>query len=57
MNVLTVPRAVVKLEYKALRYPSHLLDTKVIAALLPIESGVRLAYERLLGGLDSAAGS
>jgi len=57
MNALTVPRAVVALEYKALRYPSHLLSTKVVATRLPEESGFRLAYERFLGALDSKAGA
>lgn len=57
MNVLTIPRTAVALEYKALRYPAQLLETKVVAALLPEESSVRLAFERLLGTLDSTAGS
>ena len=57
MNILTVPRLVAKLEFKALRYPAQLLETKVVAAYLPQESGVRLAYERLLGALDSRAGA
>ncbi|MGI8535934.1 MAG: hypothetical protein ACR2K2_05435 [Mycobacteriales bacterium] len=57
MNVLTIPRTAVALEYKALRYPAQLLETRVVAALLPEESSVRLAFERLLGTLDSTAGS
>lgn len=57
MNVLTLTRSVVALEYRALRYPSQLLETTVVAARLPDDSGLRLAYERLLGAFDSKAGS
>jgi len=57
MNVLTLTRSVIALEYKALRYPSQLLETTVVAARMPDDSGLRLAYERLLGALDSKAGS
>lgn len=57
MNVLSMSRSVVALEYKALRYPSQLLETRVVAARMSQESGLRLAYERLLGALDSKAGS
>lgn len=57
MNVLTLTRSVVALEYRALRYPSQLLETTVVAARMPDDSGLRLAYERLLGALDSKAGS
>ena len=57
MNLLTVPRKVVGLEYKALRYPAQVLEVKIIAAKLPEESAFRLGFERLLGGLDSAAGA
>jgi hypothetical protein len=56
MSTLTVPRAIVALEYKALRYPATLLETKVVAARLPEESAIRLGFERLLGRLDSTAG-
>ena len=57
MNLLTVPRKVVGLEYKALRYPAQVLEVKVIAAKLPEESSFRLGFERLLGSLDSTAGA
>lgn len=57
MNVLTIPRTAAALEYKALRYPSQLLETKVVAVLLSEQSSVRLAFERVLGTLDSTAGS
>ncbi len=57
MNVLTIPRTAAALEYKVLRYPSQLIETKVVAVLLSEESSVRLAFERVLGSLDSTAGS
>lgn len=57
MNVLTVPRTVAAYEYKALRFPAQLLETRLIAAKFPEESTVRLAFERLLGTLDSTAGA
>ncbi len=56
MNVLILPRTIVALEYKALRYPAQLLETKVVAVRLPEDSSFRLAFERALGTLDSAAG-
>lgn len=57
MNVLTLPRNAAALEYKVLRYPSQLIETRVVATLLSEDSTVRLAFERLLGTLDSTAGS
>ena len=56
MNLLTVPRTVIRWEYQLLRYPTHLLETKVVAARLPEDSAVRLAFERILGTLDLNAG-
>lgn len=57
MNVLTLPRTAAAFEYKVLRYPSQLLETKVVAVLLSEQSSVRLTFERVLGSLDSTAGS
>ncbi len=57
MNMLALPRNAAALEYKVLRYPSQLIETRVVATLLSEDSTVRLAFERLLGVLDSAAGS
>lgn len=56
MNVMTLPRTVIGLEYKAVRYPAQLLETKVVAARLAVDHPVRLGYERFLGTLDTAAG-
>lgn len=57
MKILDLPRNVAAWEYKALRYPAQLLETKVLATRLPADSPVRLAVERLLGSLDSTAGA
>lgn len=56
MSVLTLPRTVVGLEYKAIRYPAQLLETKVVAVRLAEDNPVRLGYERFLGTLDTTAG-
>ena len=56
MNARTLPRTLIGLEYKAVRYPAQLIETKLVATRLPADHGLRLAYERLLGRLDSAAG-
>lgn len=56
MNVMTLPRTVIGLEYKAVRYPAQLLETKVFAARLAEDNPLRLGFERFLGTLDSTAG-
>ena len=57
MNVLTVPRSVAALEYKALRLPATLLQKQVVVRFLDEESKLRLGFERALGALDEKAGS
>ena len=54
MNVLTVPRTVAALEYKALRLPAAVVGKAV--ATLDEESRVRLAFERALGNVDATVG-
>ncbi len=54
MNVLTLPRTVVALEYKALRLPATVAAKAV--STLDEESRVRLAFERALGGVDATVG-
>jgi hypothetical protein len=54
MNVLTVPRTVAALEYKALRLPATVVGSAV--ARLDEESRVRLAFEKALGNVDAAVG-
>jgi hypothetical protein len=57
VNVLTVPRTLAALEYKAVRYPAQLLETRLVAVRLSDDNPLRLGFERLLGTLDAAAGS
>jgi hypothetical protein len=54
MNVLTVPRTVASLEYKALRLPATVVGKAV--ATLDEESRVRLAFEKALGSVDATVG-
>lgn len=54
---MTVLTTVATLQYKAWRYPSQLVETRLVATYLPRTSGVRIAYERVLGTLDSTVGS
>ena len=54
MNVLTVPRTVAALEYKALRLPATVGASLV--SRLDEESRLRLAYEKALGNVDAAVG-
>jgi hypothetical protein len=56
VNVLIVPRTLAALEYKAVRYPAQLLETRLIAVRLSDDNPLRLGFERLLGRLDGAAG-
>jgi hypothetical protein len=57
MNVLTLPRSVAAIEYKALRLPATLLQTQVVVRFLDEDSKLRLGFERALGGLDEKAGA
>lgn len=57
MNVLTLPRSVAAIEYKALRLPATLLQTQVVVRFLEEDSKLRLGFERALGALDEKAGS
>jgi hypothetical protein len=57
MNVLTLPRSVAALEYKALRLPATLLQSQVVVRFLDEDSKLRLGFERTLGTLDEKAGS
>lgn len=57
MNVLTLPRSVAALEYKALRLPATLLQTHVVVRFLDEDSKLRLGFEKALGSMDEKAGS
>jgi hypothetical protein len=54
MNVLTLPRTVAALEYKALRLPATVVGKAV--STLDEESRVRLAFEKALGNVDATVG-
>ncbi|PQP13143.1 IF2 family translation initiation factor [Rhodococcus opacus] len=55
MNILTVPVAVLRLQYKIVRIPLQLVEDQLISRLAT-ESPARLRYERTLGVLDGAVG-
>ena len=57
MNVLTLPRSVAAIEYKALRLPATLLQTQVVVRFLEQDSKLRLGLEKALGALDEKAGT
>src|ERR1700712_5372954 len=56
-TLTALPRTLLGLEYKAVRYPTQLLETKVLATRFEEDNPFRLAVERVLGTLDGAAGS
>ncbi|GAC1610662.1 MAG: hypothetical protein NVS3B26_18660 [Mycobacteriales bacterium] len=57
MKVLTLPKAAVALEYKALRLPATVIETQVVVRFLAEDSALRLGFEKALGTLDEKAGS
>ena len=57
MNLLTLPRTVAALEYKALRVPATLLQNQVVVRFLDEDSKLRLGFEKTLGSIDEKAGS
>ena len=56
MKMIAVPRAVLQLQYEAVRLPIVVLDAWVLGRYLAEESGLRLSFERVLGSCDTAAG-
>jgi hypothetical protein len=56
MNVLTVPRTVVALQYKALRFPSKVVEQQLVGRFLEQDSPLRLGVERSLASLDASVG-
>ena len=56
MKMIAVPRAVLQLQYEAVRLPLVVLDAWVLGRYLAEESGLRLSFERVLGSCDTAAG-
>ena len=57
MNLLTLPRTVAALEYKAFRIPATLLQNQVVVRFLDEDSKLRLGFEKTLGSIDEKAGS
>lgn len=57
MNLLTLPRTVAAIEYKALRLPATLLQSQVVVRFLEEDSKLRLGFEKTLGSLDEKAGA
>ena len=52
----TLPRQALALEYRLLRMPTQLLQTKVVARYLDDDNPSRLGFERVLGAADGFAG-
>ncbi|WP_304108838.1 IF2 family translation initiation factor [Mycolicibacterium bacteremicum] len=56
MNLIEVPRTVLRLQYQIVRIPLQLLEDRVMSRL-ENEAPARLLYERSLGALDAAIGN
>jgi len=56
VKMIAVPRAVLQLQYEAVRLPIVVLDAWVLGRYLAEESGLRLSFERVLASCDTAAG-
>ena len=56
MKMIAVPRAVLQLQYEAVRLPIVVLDAWVLGRYLAEESRLRLSFERVLASCDTAAG-
>lgn len=56
MNLIEVPRTVLRLQYQIIRIPLQLLEDRVVSRL-ETEAPARLLYERSLGALDAAIGN
>lgn len=54
--LLTVPRAVARLQYEVFRVPLSMLAAPAIARLYADDAGPRLAFDKALGHLDILAG-
>lgn len=55
MNVIQVPFAVLRVQYKIARFPLQLIEDRVVSRL-DSEAPARLLYERSLGVLDATVG-
>ena len=55
MNILHVPVAILRLQYRIARYPLQLVADTIMTRL-DAETPARLVYERSLGTVDAAVG-
>ncbi|ANW65587.1 hypothetical protein BCA37_20250 [Mycobacterium sp. djl-10] len=55
MNITTVPKAVLRLQYQLVRFPLGMIDQQ-IRARIDEDAPVRLIFERSLGALDATVG-
>ncbi|OBG80494.1 hypothetical protein A5699_10675 [Mycobacterium sp. E802] len=55
MNVMEIPFAALRLQYRIARFPLQVVDDRLISKLDP-ESPARLLYQRSLGSLDAGIG-
>ncbi len=55
MNLATLPKSVLRLQYKIARFPLGLIEQQL--RFLPTDAPPRLMYERGLGMLDGIVGS
>lgn len=56
MNIVSVPLAVLRVQYKIARFPLQVIEQQVMSRM-PTEAPARLMYERGLGMLDGTVGS
>jgi hypothetical protein len=55
MNIIDVPLAVLRLQYRIARFPFQLIEQRVVAQM-DQEAPARLLFERSFGGLDATVG-
>ena len=55
MNIIGIPRAVLRMQYRIARAPLQLLEERVVARL-DAEAPARVFYERSFGAVDAAVG-
>jgi hypothetical protein len=56
MRIIDAPQAVLRLQYRIVRFPLQVIEERVVARM-GSEAPARLFYERSLGLLDSAVGN
>jgi hypothetical protein len=56
MRIIYAPQAVLRFQYRIVRFPLQIIEERVVARMGP-EAPARLFYERSLGLLDAAAGN